>query len=136
MDNLPIEWLGDRVRIIDQTELPQKEVYLELDDYTKIAAAIRELKIRGAPAIGIAGAYAVALGALKISSTTRSDFLRRLRGVIDAIAATRPTARNLFFALERMRKVAEAGKSVLKIRSALVEEAVCIHGEEADATMH
>ncbi|HJX13092.1 MAG TPA: S-methyl-5-thioribose-1-phosphate isomerase [Dehalococcoidales bacterium] len=136
MDNLPIEWLGDHVRIIDQTQLPRKEVYLELDDYTEIAAAIRELKIRGAPAIGIAGAYAVALGALKISPTDKSDFLRLLRGVIDTVAATRPTARNLFFALERMRKVAEAGKSVLKIREALVEEAVCIHGEEADATMH
>ncbi len=92
----PIEWLGDRVRIIDQTRLPHEEVYLELDDYRSIASAIMELKIRGAPAIGIAGAYAVALGARKIESASRDEFLKKLQGVIDAIAATRPTARNLF----------------------------------------
>ena len=61
---MAIEWLGDRVRIIDQTRLPEEEVYLELGNYLDIASAIKELKIRGAPAIGVAGAYAVAMGAL------------------------------------------------------------------------
>ena len=60
----PIKWLGDRVRLLDQTRLPKDEVYLDLDGYQDIASAISELKIRGAPAIGIAGAYGVALGAL------------------------------------------------------------------------
>ena len=113
-DYQPIAWLGDRVRILDQTRLPREEVYLELDDYRDVAAAIKELKIRGAPAIGIAGAYAVALGALKIEATTADDFLKKLQDVIDAIAATRPTARNLFFALERMKKVAETAKSMTR----------------------
>jgi methylthioribose-1-phosphate isomerase len=135
-DYQPIEWLGDRVRLIDQTRLPQEEVYLELDDYLGVASAIRELKIRGAPAIGIAGAYAVALGALKIDSAERDEFLNKLQVVIDAIAATRPTARNLFFALERMKKVADSGKSVTQIKKALAAEAVKIHKEEADATRH
>ena len=136
MDNLPIEWLGDRVRIIDQTRLPREEVYLELDDYPGIASAIAELKIRGAPAIGIAGAYAVALGARKIAPAGREAFLEKLDAIIAALAATRPTARNLFFALERLGRVARAAKSVTHIKKALVEEAIKIHGEEADATSH
>src|SRR4030042_4033545 len=136
MNNLPIEWLGNRVMIIDQTRLPREEVYLELDDYRSLASAIVELKIRGAPAIGIAGAYAVALGARQIDSTSRSEFMEKLQGVSDAIAATRPTARNLFFALERMKKAAEAASSTAHIRKALIDEAVKIHKEEADATRH
>ena len=133
-DYQPIEWLGDRLRIIDQTRLPLEEVYLELDDYRSVASAIRELKIRGAPAIGIAGAYAVALGALKIKSTNREAFSKKLQGVIDTIAATRSTARNLFFALERMKQAAESAKSVTHIKKVLVGEALKIHQEEADAT--
>ena len=63
----PIEWLGNTVRILDQTRLPQEEVYLEISDYQDIASAVVELKIRGAPAIGIVVAYGVALGALKLN---------------------------------------------------------------------
>jgi methylthioribose-1-phosphate isomerase len=133
-DYQPIEWLGNRVRIIDQTRLPHEEVYLELDDYRDIAAAIRELKIRGAPAIGIAGAYAVALGARHIKTEDVQIFLKELHNVIEAIAATRPTARNLFFALERMRAIADSAKSPEEIKAALVEEAIKIHREETEAT--
>ena len=129
-----IEWLGDRVRIIDQTRLPQEEVYLELGDYQSIASAITELKIRGAPAIGVVGAYAIALGALKIESAVRDEFLEKLRVIISTIASTRPTARNLFRAIDRMRQVAEAGQDVEQIKTALVGEAVKIHAEEAEAT--
>ena len=110
--------------------MPRKEVYLELNDYGDVASAIKELKIRGAPAIGIAGGYAVALGAFKIESTDRNEFLKRLNNVIEVIAATRPTARNLFFALERMKKAADAGKSVEEIKKSLVDEAEKIHREE------
>jgi methylthioribose-1-phosphate isomerase len=129
-----IEWLDDRVRILDQTRLPQKEVYLELSRYQDIASAIAELKIRGAPAIGVAGAYAVALGALKIKATAKADFMQKLRAISQTIADTRPTARNLFRALERMLKVAESGKDVEQIKTALVGEAIAIHTEEAEAT--
>jgi methylthioribose-1-phosphate isomerase len=134
INNLPVEWLGDRIMIIDQTQLPRKEVYLELDDYQSVATAITELKIRGAPAIGIAGAYAIALGALKIESVTRDEFLDKLRGIIGTIAATRPTARNLFRAIERMQPVAESGRDVTQIKSSLVDEAIKIHAEEAEST--
>jgi methylthioribose-1-phosphate isomerase len=93
-----------------------------------------ELKIRGAPAIGIAGAYAVALGALEIKTENRVEFLESLRGVIEAVAATRPTAKNLFFALERIKAVAGSGECISRIKSALIDEAVKIHAEEAAAT--
>ena len=114
--------------------MPREEVYLELDDYRSIASAITELKIRGAPAIGIAGAYAVAIGALKIDSGAREEFLDKLQVVIGTIAATRPTAKNLFRALDRMQKIAESGRDVAQIKAALVDEAVKIHTEEAAAT--
>jgi len=130
-----IEWLDDRVRILDQTRLPQKEVYLELSRYQDIASAIAELKIRGAPAIGVVGAYGVALGALKIKATAKADFMQKLRAISQTIADTRPTARNLFRALDRMLKVAESGKDVDQIKTALVSEAIAIHTEEAEATL-
>jgi methylthioribose-1-phosphate isomerase len=131
----PIEWLGDRLRILDQTRLPGEEVYLELDDYHQVASAIKELKVRGAPAIGIAGAYAVALGARKIK-TNAGGFRKNLQEIIKAIAATRPTARNLFRALERLQKIAESNQDTARIKKALADEAVKIHSEEADATRH
>ena len=131
---LPIEWLGDRVKILDQTKLPHEEVYLESASYQDIASAITELKIRGAPAIGVAGAYAVALGALEIEASSKDDFLEKLRLVSRTIAATRPTARNLFWAVERMEQVAANGKDIAGIKEALVQEAIKIHFEEAEAT--
>jgi methylthioribose-1-phosphate isomerase len=129
-----IEWLGNRVKVLDQTRLPHEEIYLELNHYQDIALAITELKIRGAPAIGIAGAYAVALGALKIKTVARDEFLEELRGITQTLATTRPTARNLFRAIDCMQQVAEAGKNVEQIKKTLVDEAVKIHAEEAEAT--
>ncbi|MFC2035496.1 S-methyl-5-thioribose-1-phosphate isomerase [Chloroflexota bacterium] len=134
MNYLPIEWLGNRIRILDQTRLPQEETYLESDRYQDIASAITELKIRGAPAIGVGAAYAIALGALEIETRSKDDFLEKLKLVSQTIAATRPTARNLFQAVDRMQQVVKAGKDVKHIKTALVQEAVDIHSEEAEAT--
>ncbi|MBI4303465.1 MAG: S-methyl-5-thioribose-1-phosphate isomerase [Chloroflexi bacterium] len=131
---LPIEWLGDRVKILDQTKLPREEVYLELSHYQDVAVAIKELKVRGAPAIGVAGAYAVALGVLEIKASSTADFLKKFKEVSQAIAATRPTARNLFQAIERMDKVFEAGGKVEELKKALVQEAIKIHNEEIENT--
>jgi methylthioribose-1-phosphate isomerase len=128
-----LEWLGDRVRILDQTRLPQEEVYLELDSYRDIASAIVELKIRGAPAIGVVSTYALALGALKIETSSKDDFLNKFQDIANTIAATRPTARNLFWAIERMRKVAVAGRDVADIKKTLVAEAIKVHAEGIEA---
>ena len=106
--SLPIQWLGHRVSILDQTRLPREEVYLELSSHQDIASAIVELKIRGAPAIGIAAAYGMALGALRIKAEHKEEFMGKLGAIRDTLTATRPTARNLFWAIERMERVAEA----------------------------
>lgn len=131
---LPIEWLSDRVKILDQTRLPGEEVYLEFARYEDVASAINELKVRGAPAIGVAGAYAVALGALGIKADSLADFNEQLLNIINVIASTRPTARNLFMATERMERTAKTAKNIDEIKKTLVQEAVNIHSEEIEAT--
>ena len=138
MSYQPIEWLADcgRVRLLNQARLPAEEVYIETADYREVAVAIKELKVRGAPAIGVAAAYGVAVGALAIDGGAVDDFHTRLREVVETIGSTRPTARNLFWAIERMERVAAAGGSVAKIKAALVAEADRIHAEEAEATEH
>ncbi|MBE0416109.1 MAG: S-methyl-5-thioribose-1-phosphate isomerase [Dehalococcoidia bacterium] len=128
-----IEWLGDRIRLIDQTRLPHEEVYLELSDYRDLASAIKEMRIRGAPAIGIAAAYGMALGAQEIEASSKVEFLTKLRPVSETLSATRPTAVNLFWALERMNSVAEKGDDVAQIKAALVGEAKRIDAENNEA---
>ncbi len=133
----PIEWLGDRVKILDQTKLPQEEVYIETSNFLDVAYAIKELKVRGAPAIGVAGAYGIAVGALGIKARSKESFLRKLKEVMDTIVATRPTARNLFYAVERMsRRVGgvKTDKDVGEIKTVVVREAIKIHREEEAGT--
>ena len=128
-----IEWLGDRIRIIDQTELPHKEVFLDLHDYHEVADAIKKLRIRGAPDIGVAAAYGLALGAQSIEASSKEQFLAKLRPVSKTLASSRPTAVNLFWALERMNKVAQSGRSVPQIKKRLLAEAKRIEAENDDA---
>ena len=130
----PIEWKGDRVKLLDQTLLPGEEVYLEITDYREIMTAIKELKIRGAPAIGVAGVYGMVLGAKQITASRKTAFLSELHEIAIAISGTRPTARNLFWAIDRMENVADKGKNVAEIKTALLKEAKKIHNEEAEAT--
>jgi methylthioribose-1-phosphate isomerase len=127
-----IEWLGDRLRIIDQTRLPGEETYLELADHHQVAAAIREMRIRGAPAIGVAAAYGIALGGLSIEAESPGQFRQMLKEVAREITATRPTASNLFTAASRMEQAA-TGEKVAEIKQALVVEAVKIHRESYQA---
>ena len=128
----PVEWLQDRLRILDQTLLPSEESYIETADYEVVATAIKELKVRGAPAIGVAGAYGIALGALSCESGTVGALKSEVMEVIRRITSTRPTARNLFWAAERMTKVLSEGHSTLALKRSLVEQAVTIHQEEVD----
>ncbi|MEN8614280.1 S-methyl-5-thioribose-1-phosphate isomerase [Dehalogenimonas sp. THU2] len=130
----PVEWLGDRLMIIDQTRLPQHESYIELADHYQVAEAIKSLKVRGAPAIGVAAAYGIALGALKIDSRDLTEFRDQYRAIAAEIAATRPTARNLFMAAERLNAVADKARDVIAAKEALVAEAEKIHCEEIEST--
>jgi len=130
----PIEWLGNKLKIIDQTQLPGKLAFLELRNYTDVVAAIKEMKVRGAPAIGVAAAYGIALGARDIKAVTRAEFLTQFDKILKAFAAARPTAVNLFRAIDRMKKVAKNSGDVQKIKQALINEAKKIHAEEEAAT--
>ena len=123
--------MGDRLRLLDQTRLPAEERYLELTDYRDVAAAISELKVRGAPAIGVAGAYGIALAALAADGSP-AEFRAAVRQAIAAITATRPTARNLFWAAERLERFLAVEGSVPDVRAAIVSEAAAIHREEED----
>ena len=128
-----IEWLGDRIRVIDQTKLPHDEVFLELDDYREVAEAIKGLRIRGAPDIGVAAAYGLALGAQTIETGPKDDFLAKLRPISETLSSSRPTAVNLFWALERMSRVAQSGKQVSRIKADLIAEAQRIEAENDEA---
>ena len=127
-----IEWRDNKVVMIDQTRLPGEEVYNEYTDFQSVAEAIRGMVIRGAPAIGVAAAMGIALGARDIIADTYESFSRQLTNVCDLMARTRPTAVNLFWAIERMKRVAEANrdKDLATIRKILQEEAIRIETED------
>ena len=96
-----IEWKNDRVRLIDQTKLPLEEKYIETNNYRIVCDAIYQLAIRGAPAIGVAGAYACVLAANEIEATELNGFVKQYLQQADEIGATRPTAVNLMWAVNR-----------------------------------
>lgn len=133
----PLEWQNNKLILLDQTRLPGEKVYLELTHYHEVAAAIQRLAVRGAPAIGIAAAYGMALGALETQARTKAEFLQELETVAKTLADSRPTARNLFWAIERMIRKAQETGDVKLVRTLLVEEALKIHSEqiEADKTL-
>src|SRR5271169_4069988 len=120
----PIEWLGTGVRFLDQTKLPLEVSTIHTDDFHVVAEAIRSLKLRGAPLIGVAAAYGVALAAVTSKTTTISELKKELFSVIDYFSQTRPTAVNLFWSLNRLKSIVQASSSVEKIRTAVVAEAV------------
>jgi methylthioribose-1-phosphate isomerase len=130
----PIEWLGNKIKIIDQRQLPGKLVLAELRNYKEVVAAIKEMKVRGAPAVGVAAAYGIALGAQHIKTENKAKFLSQLDKITDAFAATRPTAVNLFQAIDRMKEAAETAGDVPEIKQALIDEAKAIHADEEAAT--
>ncbi len=119
-----IEYKGDSVVLIDQTKLPSKEVYAVCKDYKAVGRAIKNMLIRGAPAIGVAAAMGVAIGAAGIVADDFDTFKKRLDKICDHLSQTRPTAVNLFWAIDRMQNVVEAnrGKSVKQIKKALIAE--------------
>jgi methylthioribose-1-phosphate isomerase len=130
----PIEWTEDGVVMLDQRKLPTEEVSYTYTDYREVAKAIREMVIRGAPAIGVAAAMGVALGVQKSAAKTIEDLQEEFAVICEALAKTRPTAVDLFWALERMKaRFGELMRSHLdlaEIRQALIGEAREIHAEK------
>ena len=126
-----IEWKNGRVVMLDQRLLPTREVYRVYGDHREVARAIKDMVIRGAPAIGVAAAMGLALGARSIRGDVVRDFERLCR----TFAATRPTAVNLFWAIDRMRRLVAANRRrpLDTIRSLLEREALAMHAEDVAA---
>src|SRR5712664_2099896 len=127
----PVRWTGERLVLLDQTLLPGRELEREYTRWEDVAEAIRTLVVRGAPAIGVTAAFGVALAARQSRATTFDSLLADIETAIKGLAATRPTAVNLFWALDRMRSTLLAGRamSVDAIRSRLLAEAQAILDE-------
>jgi methylthioribose-1-phosphate isomerase len=125
---------ADAIVMIDQRKLPAAEVYVRCKTAGEVARAIRNMVIRGAPAIGVAAAMGIALGMRQSRATGTQKFAAEFFKVCELMAATRPTAVNLFWAIERMKRsfaaAAEAGESVAQIKDRLDREAQAIHDED------
>src|SRR6188474_3065372 len=124
----------DVVVMIDQRKLPAEEVYVRCTTAAEVARAIKTMVIRGAPAIGVAAAMGIALGMKRSSATGTKQFTTEFQKICDLMAATRPTAVNLFWAIERMKRTfaaaAQGGGSVTEIAQRLEAEARAIHDED------
>jgi methylthioribose-1-phosphate isomerase len=131
-------WDIDKIKLLDQRRLPREEIYLEIRDYHEVIEAIRTLAIRGAPAIGVAAAMGAALGALEINTDDGLEFQRRFLEICREIAAARPTAVNLFWALDRVQRVVQdhAGEPVPALKDYLVIEAQAMLKEDETVNRH
>ncbi len=130
----PIEWTEHGVVMLDQRRLPAEEVSYTYTDYREVAKAIREMVIRGAPAIGVAAAMGVALGVQKSKAANVEALKPEFAEICETLAKTRPTAVDLFWALERMKarfaELVSSGNDLGKIRTAMIAEARLVHLEK------
>jgi methylthioribose-1-phosphate isomerase len=130
----PIEWTDKGVVMLDQRRLPAEEISFTYTDYREVAKAIRDMVIRGAPAIGVAAAMGIALGAQKSSSASVEALRREFQEICELMAQTRPTAVDLFWAIERMKRrfdeLAGQKLSVAKIQEEMIAEAKLVHLEK------
>jgi len=130
-----IKWNGDSVTILDQRLLPVKEVYNTYRHYSDIADSIRNMETRGAPAIGITAAMGIALAAKNIELNSIDGFKEEMNRVCDIFTATRPTAVNLFAAIDRMKKIIQHENDINAIRQLLEKEALAVFNEDVEANM-
>ena len=128
----PLIWSDGRVRFLDQTALPSDERYVETDDESVVADAIKRLAIRGAPLIGIAAAYGVVLAMNKVTEDSPVQRTSRFERAYNLLATTRPTAVNLFWALDRMRRafVSVKGEPLAVLKQNLLAESLAIHHQD------
>ena len=129
-----IDWQGDVIVMVDQRKLPAQEIYIRCRNAQEVARAIRTMVIRGAPAIGVSAAMGIALGMRRSTAKGTKQFAVEFQKICDMMAATRPTAVNLFWAIDRMKRVfaeaAQAGSSPEEIADRLGREARAIHDED------
>jgi len=134
---IPVKWTDEGVAMLDQRLLPTEEKWLILRTYNDVAAGIKDMVVRGAPAIGVSAAYGVALGAKQFVGTNVDDLDDEIDYISDVLAKTRPTAVNLFWAIDRMKrtfkKAKGEGKSVTEIQRILLDDAKAIHDEDIES---
>lgn len=134
---VPVQWTDYGVKMLDQRVLPTEEKWYLFYLYEDIANAIRDMVVRGAPAIGVSAAYGIALGAKQFVGTNADDMEEEIEYICEVMGKTRPTAVNLFWAIDRMKrtfqKAKAAGKSVSEIKEALVEDAKAIQSEDIES---
>jgi len=132
-----LTWTGDGVRFLDQTKLPLEETYVLATDYEQVAEVIVTMVVRGAPAIGVSAAYGIALGAKNTKAGTAQEFAPEFEQICKRLAGTRPTAVNLFWAIDRMKALfatlAGPGKPLDEIRQRLLAEAHTMYEEDISA---
>lgn len=117
-----VEWKDNKVIMIDQTKLPNQLVFVTYDDYNQVADAIRTLVVRGAPAIGVSGAFGLALASLQSKATTKEELLSDLEKARQILFETRPTAVNLKWGLDKIMKVASSGNTIEQIIQSVINE--------------
>ncbi|MGP8173409.1 MAG: S-methyl-5-thioribose-1-phosphate isomerase [Terracidiphilus sp.] len=132
-----LAWTPDGVRFIDQTKLPLEESYVLAATYEQVAEAIETMVVRGAPAIGVSAAYGIALGALRTNAVTPIEFAPEFERICARLAATRPTAVNLFWAIDRMKRLFAAllaeGATLEQIKEKILAEAHAMYEEDIAA---
>ena len=128
-----VSWSAGAIRLLDQTRLPEEEAYVEIVDCATLANAIRKMRVRGAPALGVAAAYGLALAASRSSSTDPKTLLAEMQEAASLLRATRPTAVNLAWALKRVMAAARGSAGATEIAEAALSEARSIHQEEIEA---
>ncbi len=130
-----LEWTDKGVRFIDQTKLPMEETYVTCKTYEQVADVIRDMVVRGAPAIGVAAAMGIALGVQNSKAENGGDLKRDFDQICEVIGKTRPTAVNLFWAIRRMRDKFESlrVRPIPHIKQSLIEEAKRMHAEDIAA---
>ena len=127
-----VEWKNNKVVMIDQTKLPNELVFVEYDDFNQVADAISTLVVRGAPAIGVSGAFGLALAALQSKATTKDELLSDLEHARKILFATRPTAINLGWGLEKIMDAAMYGNSVEQIKELVISKAKQMADEDIE----
>lgn len=134
---IPVKWSDEGVLMLDQRLLPTEETWLTLKTYTEVADGIRDMVVRGAPAIGVSTAYGIALGVRQFVGTNMVDLEDELDYICEVLFKTRPTAINLGWAIDRMKRVfAKAkndGKSISEIKQIMLQDAKDIHEEDIEA---
>jgi len=127
-----VEWKNNKVVMIDQTKLPNQLVLVEYDDFNQVADAISTLVVRGAPAIGVSGAFGLALAVLQSNATSKDGLLSDLENAKNILFATRPTAVNLGWGLEKIMNVAKTGDSIEQIRELVISKAKQLADEDIE----